>query len=140
MTAPLLLQRACSWSPSLVVEVDPSKTTARTLLSCAYIRLIAMFKIPYFAINRLCEMAGYLNTHDLAYRGLLVAATVHRLRAARVEGAAWRQVAQQGCETGYAGERAARLERGQCRDQRLRVRMLRASDDVGDRRHLDQPP
>jgi hypothetical protein len=38
-------------------------------------------------------MAGYLITRNVAYRGLLFAATIDRLRAARVKGAAWWQIA-----------------------------------------------
>jgi len=48
-------------------------------------------------------MAGYLITRDVAYRGFLFAATIDRLWAARVKGAARRQIAQQRCETGDAG-------------------------------------
>jgi hypothetical protein len=56
-----------------------------------------------------------------------------------MKGATGRQIAQQRRQTGDAGERAARLERGQRGDQRPRVGVAGAGDDLGDWRHLDEP-
>ena len=61
------------------------------------------------------------------------------MRAARVEGAAGRQVAQQRCEAGNALHHPLALQRRQAGDQHLRVGMLRRGDDLADRRDLDQP-
>ena len=49
------------------------------------------------------EMAGDLGTFDLSHRRLLAAAAIDRVWAARVKGAARRQIAQQRCEAGDPG-------------------------------------
>src|SRR6516165_5845088 len=67
------------------------------------------------------QMARHLAAPYLAHDRLFDAAAIRRLRAAWVESATRRQIAQQRRQTGNAGERATLLDRGQCGDQRPRV-------------------
>ena len=60
------------------------------------------------------------------------------MRAARMEGAAGRQVAQQRRQAGNALHHPLALQRRQAGDQHLRVGMLRRGDDLRDRRDLHQ--
>src|SRR5262249_19037635 len=83
------------------------------------------------------QMAGHERSAYLARHRPFGTAAIGRLRTARVEGAAGRQVATQRRRTGDTAERAAAVEGRQCRDQRPRVGMARIGDDLGDRRYLD---
>src|SRR6516225_12481253 len=105
----------------------PSRAAKRLLTSTASIS----------GITGSCQVAGDLRPGDVARHRLFDMAAVRRLRTARVEGATRRQIAQQRRQTGYAGKRAALLERGQRSDQRARVGVVRVCDDLADRRHLD---
>src|SRR6202035_1573226 len=81
---------------------------------------------------RLGQMACHLGAVDVAQLGFFGAAAFRRQCAARMEGAAAWQVAQQWRQAGDAGERAARLERGQRGDQRSCIGMAGAGDDLCD--------